>query len=148
MASTYQLLQQAEKLELLAAELYTALAGRYGGEPRDLFLRLAQEEGQHASRIRLLAARSRHDSRLVATMAAETHEIEALLAEAAGVLDAVRRGEWDQDAGAALARAAELETRFCKAHAQCLSRDAHPELLAFFQQLAAQDEAHRQLLAR
>jgi len=148
MASTYQLLQKAEKLELLAAELYHALAVRYGGEARDLFLRLAQEEGQHASRIRLLAARYRHDTRLVATMSAETHEIDALLTEASESLEAVRRGEWDGDQGGALDRAAELEARFCKAHAQSLTRDAHPELLAFFEQLAAQDEAHRKLLAR
>jgi rubrerythrin len=148
MASTYQLLQKAEKLELLAAELYRALAERYAGEARALFLRLAQEEGQHATRIRLLAARYRHDTRLVATMSTESHELDALLEEAAQLLEAVRRGEWDGDQEAALARAAELETRFCLAHAHCLTRDAHPELLSFFQQLAAQDEAHRQLLAR
>jgi rubrerythrin len=148
MASTYQLLQKAEKLELLAAELYHALAERFGGEARSLFLRLAQEEGQHACRIRLLAARYRHDTKLVATMTAETHEIDALLADASQSLEAVRRGEWDGDQEAALVRAAELEARFCKAHAQSLTRDAHPELLAFFEQLAAQDEAHRQLLAR
>jgi rubrerythrin len=148
MASTYQLLQKAEKIELLAAELYLALAARYGGEARALFQRLAQEEGQHATRIRLLAARYRHDTRLVATMSAEADELDGLLAEAGQALEAVQGGAWDGDQEAALARAAELEARFCLAHAHCLTRDAHPELLAFFQQLAAQDEAHRQLLAR
>ena len=148
MASTYQLLQKAEKLELLAADLYQALAARFAGAARALFQRLAQEEGQHATRIRLLAARYQHDPRLVATMSAETHELDVLLDEATGSLEAVRRGEWDGDQEAALARAAELEARFCKAHAQSLTLDAHPELLAFFRQLAAQDEAHRQLLAR
>lgn len=147
MTSPYQLLQKAERLELLAAELYRALAERYGGEARALFLRLAQEEGQHASRIRLLAARYRHDSRLVATMSAETHELDALIADADRALEAVRLGEWDGDQEAALGRAAELEARFCKAHAQSLTRDAHPELVTFFERLAAQDEAHRKLLA-
>jgi len=148
MAATYHLLQKAEELELLAAELYRALAGRFDGSARALFLRLAEEEKQHASRVRLLSARARHDRRLVSSMPAETDELDAMLAEVAEALGRVRAGAWDGDSERALGRAAELEARFSKAHAHCLTRDAHPELRAFFEQLAAQDEAHRELLAR
>ena len=50
-----------------------------------------------------------------------------------------------RDAAAAMASAAELENRFCQAHAQSLSQGALPELRAFFEQLAAQDKAHAAL---
>jgi rubrerythrin len=148
MASTYSLLERAERLERLSSEIYLALASRYRGEAGGLFERLAAEEAQHANRVRLLASRYRHDSRLVASVPGCLVELDALLAEAELVLRSVLEGAWDGDADAALVRAAELEARFSQAHASSLSRDAHPELLAFFRQLAEQDEAHRLLLRR
>jgi len=66
--------------------------------------------------------------------------------EAEEALAAVNAGAWDGDPQAALHSAAELERRFCLAHAQSLSADAHPDLRAFFDQLAAQDKAHQELL--
>jgi hypothetical protein len=47
-----------------------------------------------------------------------------------------------------MASAAELENRFCQAHAQSLSKGSLPELKAFFEQLAAQDKAHAALLRK
>jgi rubrerythrin len=146
MASTFNLLQRAEKLELVAADLYLALSERYPGEAGALFARLAREEGQHAARIRLLAARYQHDSRLIATHRVDMQEIEALVVEAGASLAAILRGEWDGDRDGTIRRVADMEARFCKAHAHALPRDAHPELLAFFEQLSTQDEAHRLLL--
>jgi len=147
MASTYQLLEKAERVELLAEQLYQALAGRFGGEAKALFLRLAAEEAQHAARIRLLTARYRQDRKLVASLVADTTLIDRLLLEAGEALAAVSAGAWDGDPSAALHSAAELERRFCQVHAQVLSEEAHPELRAFFDQLAAQDKAHHDLLA-
>jgi rubrerythrin len=146
MGSTYQLLEKAERLELLAQDLYLALAGRFGGEARELFKRLAAEEAQHAARVRLLAARYRQDKKLVASLAADTTLMDRLLVEAEEALAAALAGAWDGDPQAALQGAAELERRFCQAHAQSLSQDAHPDLRAFFEQLAAQDKAHEALL--
>lgn len=146
MASTYQLLQKAERLELLAERLYQALAGRFGGPARELFLRLSAEEAQHAARIRLLAARYRQDKKLVAGLSADTTLLDRLLLEADEALAAVNAGAWDGDPDVALHSAAELERRFCQAHAQALSAEAHPDLCAFFEQLAAQDRAHQELL--
>jgi rubrerythrin len=146
MASTYQLLEKAERLELLAHQIYLVLAGRFGGETRELFRRLAAEEEQHAARIRLLTARYRQDRRLVASLAADTTLMDRLLIEAEEALAAATAGAWDGDPKAALLGAAELERRFSQAHAQALSQDAHPDLRAFFEQLAAQDKAHLALL--
>lgn len=147
MASTFQLLEKAEELELLAERLYQALAARFDGDARALFLQLAGEEAQHAARVRLLAVRSRHDRRLVSALAGDSRFIDALLAEAGQSIVEVQAGGWDGDARAAVARAASLERRFCSAHAQMLSADAHPELRRFFDQLAEQDRGHAELLA-
>lgn len=148
MGSTYQLLEKAERLELLAQELYLTLAGRFGGETRELFKRLAGEEAQHAARVRLLSARYRQDKKLVASLAADSTLMDRLLVEAEEAVAAAAAGTWDGDPEAALQGAAELERRFCQAHAQSLSQDAHPHLRAFFEQLAAQDKAHEVLLKR
>ena len=146
MSSNYQLLENAERLELLAQLIYEALSGRFGGEPREIFKRLAAEESQHAARVRLLAARYRQDRRLVASLGVDTPLLDRLLVEAEEALAAVNAGAWDGDPKAALASAAELEDRFCQAHAQSLSQGSHPELRAFFEQLASQDKAHAALL--
>ncbi len=147
MASTYELLDTAERIELTAEQLYQALAARFAGEPRALFQRLAGEEAQHAARIRLLSARYRHDRRLVATALGDLDLLERLLGEAQAALQEVLGGRWDGDETAARRGAVELERRFCVVHAQVLSREGHPELRGFFEQLSAQDEAHRALLA-
>jgi rubrerythrin len=146
MASTYQLLEKAEQVELLAEQLYLALAARFDGEPKSIFRRLAAEEAQHATRIRLLSARYRQDKKLVATLAADTALLDRLLLEAGEALAAAKGGAWDGAPEAALESAAALERRFCQVHAQVLSQAGHPELRAFFDQLAAQDRAHLELL--
>jgi rubrerythrin len=146
MTTNYQLLEKAERLELLAQRIYEALSERFGGETRDLFRRLAAEESQHASRVRLLAARYGQDRNLVASLSVDTPLLDKLLIEAEEALAAVKAGAWDGDPKAALASAAELESRFCQAHAQSLSQGAQPELRAFFEQLAVQDKAHAELL--
>lgn len=59
MATTYQVFEQAERIERTAADLYRLLAEQFAADPaaRALFVRLEEEEHQHASRVRLLAAR-------------------------------------------------------------------------------------------
>jgi hypothetical protein len=147
MASAYQLLGRAEQLELLAAALYQELANRYPStEAGALFGRLAQEELQHAARIRLLVGRYRQDSGLVGGITISVEQLEALVDEAIDAVAAVKAGHWDGDAGKARRLAAELEDRFASGHAQALAGAGHPELTRFFEQLAQQDEAHRKLL--
>jgi len=146
MATTYQLLDKAERLELLAALLYRALAGRHTGEARALFERLSEEEEQHGARVRLLKARSIQDSKMIGASAAGAALFDRLIEEAEAAVRAVEAGQWDGEPRAAYIRAAELEERFAVAHAQALSKDALPGLREFFEQLAAQDRGHRELL--
>jgi rubrerythrin len=148
MSSTYRLFELAEGLEVLAASIYRAAAEAFSWDAtaRALFIGLAHEEEQHASRVRLLAARYRGDPRLVPAGVADLGELEALQAEGEAILAAIRAGEWGRDLARAREKLAALEWRFQRAHAQSLARHSNPALREFFDQLAGQDEAHWKLL--
>lgn len=148
MAGTYELLRLAERIEQLSAELYGVLAARFQGdaEASALFLRLEGEEAQHASRIRLLGARYRHDPKLLARVSADGARLAAHVADAEAVLAHVRAGGWGDDLAAVKRNLVELEVTLCHAHAQFLTEDAHPEVRSLFARLAEQDEAHARLL--
>jgi rubrerythrin len=150
MAGTYELLRLAERIEALSAELYGILAERFREDPEAsaLFLRLEYEERQHQSRIRLLAARYRHDAKLLTQVAVDAAVLEGLVRQAEDVVGLVAAGGWGDDLAEVKRRLAETELMFCHAHAQFLSEGGHPELRAFFAQLAEQDEAHAHLLGR
>jgi len=145
----YQLFEAAEQVEIIWAEIYHQLADRFRDDPeaQDLFQRLEGEEMQHASRVRLLAARYRHDGRLLG-QGPDASGLDRMLAEAKRALSAVSRGEVARTAGEALDWAAEQEELFAQAHAELIAGAGHPELRAFFRQLAEQDRGHRDLKRR
>ncbi|HET6439785.1 MAG TPA: ferritin family protein [Anaeromyxobacter sp.] len=146
MATTFEVFEKAERIEQLAAEGYRLLADRFGGdaEARELFRRLSDEELQHASRVRLLAARYRHDSRILGALPVPV-ALDEMLAEAEEALRAIQAGSFARTAEEALEKAAEMEERFSRAHADLLAREGHPALRAFFRQLAEQDGVHEKL---
>ena len=148
MPSAYPLFEAAERLEATCARIYEALAQRFEGDPevRDLFRRLAGEELQHATRVRLLAARYRHDSSLFVSVDMAGAGMEALLEEALRALEEARSGAFGEDLGAVRRRLADLEDRFQAAHAEVIAALADPALKEFFARMAAQDEGHRRLL--
>jgi rubrerythrin len=148
MPTTYDLLARAELIENTAAAIYAALAVQFARLPpaRSLFESLAAEEMQHASRIRLLTARYKHDARLVRSGASDAPVLEACLAEAQAALADIRAGRWESDFAAAKRKLGILEDRLAKAHAEVIAREANADLRSFFEQLARQDEAHARLL--
>lgn len=149
MAGTYELLLLAERIELLSARLYGLLAERFRGDEvaSALFLKLECEELQHGSRIRLLAARYRHDGRLLDRLGVDPGVLQGLVREAEELVAQVADGAWGDDLAEVKRNLVEVELHFCHAHAQFLSEDGHPVLREFFTQLAEQDEAHAKLLA-
>lgn len=148
MGSTFQLFEKAERLEVLCADIYRALARQFQDDPpaRDLFQRLEAEERQHATRVRLLAARYQHDSKLLEAAAVAAHHLDELLEEARAVLSRIEAGGWGAGLEVVKRELADLEDRFSAAHAQVIASTANPALRAFFEQLARQDRAHRELL--
>lgn len=145
-STTWQLLERAEQVEVASARLYGALARRFRDAPeiRALFARLELEEQQHASRIRLLAAHYRNDSKL--PLEARPDELEACLAEAARALSEIEAGRWPAELAEVRERLRDLEARLSKAHAELISKGAPAPLRSFFETLALQDEEHARLL--
>ncbi len=147
--STFDLFKRAERIELVSAAIYGALAKRYRGDPDTyaLFSRLEAEEQQHASRVRLLAAAYRKDSKLLEKVNG-AGELDACLAEADAALREVERDEWGPALADVLDRVSRLEDRLAKAHANLLALNGNGALRDFFEQLARMDDAHVQLLVR
>jgi rubrerythrin len=141
MGSTFQLFEKAEQLEIVCAGIYRALAQKFQADPaaHDLFQRLEAEEQQHA-------ARYQHDSKLLEAAAVAAHHLDELLAEARAVLAQVAAGAWGASLEVVKGELADLEERFSAAHAHVIAATANPALKAFFEQLAQQDKAHRELL--
>lgn len=144
---TLDVFRCAERIEVVAAEIYAALAARFAADPeaRALFARLEQEELQHAARVRLLASRYRSDRTLIAGFDGAA-ALDGCLREAEQALRDARDGAWGGDLRAVKRRVAELEERLGTAHAHVVARDGHPGLRAFFEQLALQDDGHLDLL--
>ncbi|HUL60843.1 MAG TPA: hypothetical protein VLU43_16300 [Anaeromyxobacteraceae bacterium] len=149
MTTTYHLFDVAERIEVVSAEIYGALAIVWAGDAdaKALFGQLQDEELQHAARVRLLAARYRHDPRIVRLATADGGELERLLVDAEAMLGDIRAGRWPHALAETKRRLAEMELRTERAHAEFLSKGADAALREFFEQLAQQDDAHRALLA-
>jgi hypothetical protein len=145
--TNFDILDKAEKLELLSAELYAAFAGRFGDDPAavKLFTRLRDEELQHATRVRMLAAQARRDSKLLGRITLDTAAMEEVAGEMAAMVANVQGGRWEADVAQTKRVLLELEERCSRAHAQGLA-GLNGSLRTFFEQLAAQDKAHEELL--
>lgn len=152
MASAYHLFKAAEQLETEAGKLYRLLAERFGHDhaARDLFCRLAEEEDQHALRIRLLFAQYRNDPKLfegAGALSAAAPDVDELLREMAGLAARLEAGSWGNDLADVQQHLAAVEERCAEVHAHFLARGANPEVSRFFEELARQDREHQRLLA-
>jgi rubrerythrin len=145
--TSYAILEKAEQVERAAADAYRAGAAALQGLPQAaLLLRLAEEEDQHATRVRLLAARYRHDARLFQNVQFKLVALDAELAHWSEVRREIEAGRYRGDAPRLLGRLAELEEQSAQSHAQVLAAAADPAVAEFFHKLAEQDRAHRELL--
>ncbi|HET8723655.1 MAG TPA: ferritin family protein [Anaeromyxobacteraceae bacterium] len=143
-----QCLQLAERVEVLAQQLYTDLAEAFAAEAElsRLFRRLAAEEEQHGMRIRLLgrhAGRAPWPPDLAERSCAD---LEAMAVETETLRTNISNLPSPPDAGRVLELLVSMEDRFHSVHAQELARCAVPEVARLFASLAAQDAAHHALL--
>lgn len=147
MTTNFDILERAEQVELLTSELYAALARHFCADPSalKLFTRLAEEEKQHAARVRMLASQSRRDTKLLAKITVDPQRIDALVREIGAVVTAIAVGRWRLDLPATREVLTELEERCAQAHTDGLE-GLDPALRSFFEQLASQDKAHEELL--
>jgi len=151
MPSAYAMFAAAERLELLAAEVYRLLAERFAANEavRAVFWRLHQEEIQHATRVRLLAVHYRNDSGLLASAALfqGVPDPRQLVGELEDAVRGLESGAWGDDLQQVRARVLEMERRCVSLHSQFLVAGAPPEISSFFEELARQDDEHERLLA-
>lgn len=143
------LLEKAERVEALGARVYRLLAEGLADRPnaQGVFARLADEEEQHAARIRLLELKVA-ERPWNPELRLDHAGADALVAEAESLL---QKAELDAVAGIDLTTAARLlvesERRLAAAHAHSLVA-GDPDLEAFFADLAAQDRTHLEILLR
>jgi rubrerythrin len=140
-----QCLGAAVRIECLAQELYAGLAVAFGQQPylRELFLRLAAEEEQHAMRIRML---DRHQVKTPwpqAMLDRVSADLDGLAEELSALQRSFRTLSAGADARPVLRRLAEMEVRFGSVHAEELAQSADPEVRDLFAGLAQQDARHR-----
>jgi rubrerythrin len=147
MTTNFEILDEAEKLELLASEIYAAFAKRFGddAEAVKLFTQLRDEEQQHAARIRMVAAQTRRDSKLLGKISFDVKAMDDVTQEMVTILLNVRAGRWKADLAQTKRLMLDLEERCSRAHAQGLL-GLNESLKKFFEALALQDKAHAELL--
>jgi rubrerythrin len=148
MKNAAQCLGAAARLEIAAQDLYTELSGKFFHEPylRELFRRLAEEEGQHALRIRML---SRHQGNAPWTPEVLERAVTSLNSAEAAL--AVLKKELSVPTARlngvmVLRRVGEVETQFNAIHAEDLSKSLDPKVQQLFTSLAEQDIKHRDLI--
>ena len=137
-------LAKAERIELFAAELYDNLAKRHpeGSKPRGVFGRLADEERQHALRIRMLADQFRRSPAAFSVLKLDAAELQSIAADMSSLLAKLRRAGGDASYESALQFAIAIEKRLASVHAECLIAASNPELANVFEQLARGDREH------
>lgn len=146
--TSYGVLEKAEQVERAAAKAYRSGAAALRGSPESALLhRLADEEEQHAIRVRLLAARYRHDARLFQNVDFKLVALDAELAAWGALHREIESGRFEGDGPGLLRCLADLEEKSAQSHAQVLAESADPVVADFFRKLAEQDRAHRELLA-
>ncbi|HQR29839.1 MAG TPA: hypothetical protein PLL32_05475 [Anaeromyxobacteraceae bacterium] len=146
--TTAQCIRAAERVEMLAAELYESLAVAFAEAPwlRQLFEGLASEERQHAMRIRLLERHQGANAWLPEAMEPICRDLDAMAKELESVRARLLLPGALRSPTVVLERVREIERRFGSLHAEELARSASPEVARLFRSLALQDERHRKLL--
>jgi rubrerythrin len=145
-----QCLGAATRIESLAQDLYAGLAVNYQHQPllRELFDRLAAEEGQHAMRIRLLTGHGGKVSWPQDVLDRISTDLDAISSEIAVRAEEYRKLSPASDARPVLRQLADMERRFGSVHAEELAKVADPDVQRLFAALAKQDGLHRELIVR
>jgi rubrerythrin len=142
--------EAAVQVENLMRDVYVRLSDRYAADPRlkETFLRLAEEEEQHAHRIRLLA-RTQGEGPWGEKMAARiSRDLEAMSAELLAMVADLEK-DWDgKGARDVLRRVMEAEDRASAIHAEELSESAEIDVQMLFSSLARQDVRHKEMLEK
>ncbi len=148
MPSLYDFLQKADAIEELASAIYQAAARRFESDARwsGLFRRLADEEKQHALRIRMLGARLGRDRKSLREARLAEVDLDSLRQDGETLLNRIASPR-RLDLADALELVVGLERGLASVHAEVVVVTRDPEFSRFFQDLADADRAHAEMLA-
>ena len=141
-------LEEAARMEVLAQDVYSALAIRYGDRPdlRELFSGLAVEEEQHANRVRALAQHRTNQDLSAAVLARLTRTLKAMETELFALMEVGSDGRALDAPDEILRKVIDFEYRFAPIHAEYLAQIFAPGMQSLFSALARQDRNHVELL--
>ncbi len=135
-------------MEVLAQDVYSALAIRYGDRPDllDLFSGLAVEEEQHANRVRALAQHRTNQDLSGAVLARIVGTLKAMETELVALMEVGADGRALDAPDEILRKVIDFECRFAPIHAEYLAQVFAPGMQSLFSALARQDRIHVELL--
>jgi rubrerythrin len=146
--TTEECFEAAVQVEHLMRDVYVGLADRYAGDPvrREMFRALAEEEEQHAHRIRLLARTQDAGTwaqdtavRIAQNLESMSAELLAMVAELGDDFEGAPRENL-------LRRVMEAEHHCSSIHAEVLAETAEIDVQMLFSALARQDVRHKTML--
>ncbi len=148
--TTEECFEAAVQVENLMRDVYVRLAERYAGEAtlKEMFLRLAEEEEQHAHRIRLLARTQLGGAWASAAAERISRDLGSMSADLLKMVEDLE-AEWSGgSARDVLRRVMDAENRCASIHAEELASSADIDVQMLFWSLSKQDVRHKELLER
>lgn len=133
-------LNRCAEVEETLAQIYAELAVTVAAEQtlKDIWLAMADDEGEHAREIRMAVRMLKED--IVVGEQVPDAEIRQLLVEARNLLTKVRQS--DLDINEALSLSLHLEADFRRVHVLCAVRFADEGLRRVFELLGRADQEH------
>jgi rubrerythrin len=148
MMTTAQCFEAAVQVETLMRDVYVGLSRRYAGQETmcALFRGLAEEEEQHAQRIRLLAKHQSEGTWARDAAVRISRKLDAISAELLGLVAELGDESREPSPRELLQRVIDAEHRCSAIHAEELARTAEIDVQLLFSALARQDVHHGSLL--
>ena len=142
--------EAAVQVENLMKDIYVRLADRFAADARlkELFLRLAEEEEQHASRIRLLAKHQTEGTWAQETAQRISKDLNEMAAELVAMVADLEEDWNTRSSREILRQVMDVERRCSVVHAEELAQSAEIDVQVLFWALARQDVHHKTLLEK
>jgi len=148
--TTEECFEAAVQVEHLMRDVYVGLAGRYTRDParREMLRHLAEEEEQHAQRIRLLARTQETRTWANETAGRIAQNLETMSAELLAIVTEMGDDFEGAPPDGLLRRVMEAEGHCSAIHAEVLAESAEIDVQLLFSALAKQDVRHKEILEK
>ena len=148
--TTEECFEAAVQVEHLMRDVYVGLAGHYTRDParREMLRHLAEEEEQHAQRIRLLARTQDTKTWAQATADRIAQNLEAMSSELLAIVQEMGDDFEGAPPDGLLRRVMKAEEQCSSIHAEVLAESAEIDVQLLFSALAKQDVRHKEILQK